>query len=98
MSKRLILALWFALAIALLLSGAWAQAQSQGVPGGVPSGEKSGDIRQQTFDIVWRTVKEKHFDPAMGGVDWDKARETYAPRAAAAKSDQELYRVLQEML
>ena len=102
MIKRLFLTASFALAVTLLLGGAWAQAQqpaqSQVVAGAVPSSEKSGDIRRQAFDIVWRTVKEKHFDPAMGGVDWDKVRETYAPRAAAVKSDQELYRLLQEML
>ncbi|MGH9936776.1 MAG: S41 family peptidase [Blastocatellia bacterium] len=102
MSKRLILAASFALAAALFFSGARAQsrqpAPSPVVARAILPGEKSSDIRQQTFDIVWRTVKEKHFDPAMGGVDWDKARETYAPRAAAAKSDQELYLVLQEML
>jgi len=92
MNKRLILAA-FALAAALLLSGVWAQAQQP-----APSQPAAEAIRQQTFDIVWRTVKEKHFDPAMGGVDWDKVRETFAPRAAAVKSDQELYRLLQEML
>jgi carboxyl-terminal processing protease len=47
---------------------------------------------------VWRTVKEKHFDPTFGGVDWDKVREQYAPRAAAVKSDAELYQLLQQML
>ncbi|MCI0392709.1 MAG: hypothetical protein MOB07_28590, partial [Acidobacteria bacterium] len=67
MSKRLMMAASFALATALFLGGAWAQAQLQ---------PAAGALRQQTFDIVWRTVKEKHFDPAMGGVDWDKARET----------------------
>jgi len=56
------------------------------------------DVRQQTFDIVWRTVKEKHFDPKFGGVDWDKVREQYAPRVAEVASDAELYRLLQQML
>src|SRR5262249_22989437 len=102
MSKRQILAALFALAVALFLGGTWAQARrsalSPVVAVDIPSGERSDDIRQQTFEIVWRTVKEKHFDPAMGGVDWDKVRETYAPRAAAVKSDRELYLLLQEML
>ena len=31
-------------------------------------------VRQESFDKVWRTVKEKHFDPTFGGVDWDKVR------------------------
>jgi carboxyl-terminal processing protease len=58
----------------------------------------SASIRQETFDIVWRTVKEKHFDPTLGGLDWDKIREQYAPRAAAAKTNNELYDVLRQML
>lgn len=86
----------------LLCLGTSAQArrQTQGVPGGVPAGGSvvSTDARQETFDIVWRTVKEKHFDPTHGGVDWDKVREQYAPRAAAAKSDSEFYGVLRQML
>ncbi len=107
MKKRPILAASFALAAALFFGGAWTHAQQgaqtratqrQGAPGAAPSGENRDAIRQQTFEIVWRTVKEKHFDPAMGGVDWDKARETYAPRVAAVKSDRELYLLLQEML
>ena len=56
------------------------------------------DARQESFNIVWRTVKEKHFDPTFGGVDWDKVREQYAPRVAAVKSDTELYQLLQQML
>ncbi len=105
MSKRLILVASFVLAAAFFLcgmrlGGTWARAQQSApvVAGAAPSSENPGDIRSLTFDIVWRTVKEKHFDPAMGGVDWNKARETYAHRAAAAKNDQELYRSLQEML
>lgn len=62
------------------------------------SAEKSDDIRQQTFDIVWRTVKDKHFDPNFGGVDWDKVRERYAPLVGEVKNDGELYRLLQQML
>lgn len=76
---------------------------TQSVPGAVsgvvPGGARaSAEVRQETFDIVWRTVKEKHFDPTLGGLDWDKVREQYAPRAAAAKSDAEFYDVLRQML
>ncbi|HSE39019.1 MAG TPA: S41 family peptidase [Blastocatellia bacterium] len=76
---------------------------AQSVPGGVPAAIPgasvvSTEVRQETFDIVWRTVKDKHFDPTHGGVDWDKVREQYAPRAAAAKTDSEFYGVLRQML
>lgn len=56
------------------------------------------DVRRETFEIVWRTVKEKHFDPTFGGVDWDKVREEYSPQVELVKNDQELYKLLQRML
>ena len=58
----------------------------------------AADARRQSFDIVWRTVKEKHFDPAFGGVDWDAVRRKYEPRLAKVKKDGELYFLLNEML
>lgn len=54
--------------------------------------------RRESFDIVWRTVKENHFDPKFGGVDWDAVRLEFAPRAAAARTDRELHTLLQQML
>ena len=56
------------------------------------------DARRESFDIVWRTVKEKHFDPAFGGVDWDGVRRKYEPRLGQIKSDAELYDMLEAML
>lgn len=56
------------------------------------------DIRRETFDIVWHTVNEKHFDPTFGGVDWQRVREKYAPRIEEVKTNPELYEVLQQML
>jgi carboxyl-terminal processing protease len=57
-----------------------------------------GRRRLETFRLVWQTVRDEHFDPTFGGVDWDAVRARYAPRAARAKSDPELHRLLQEML
>src|SRR5258706_14654619 len=91
----------FALMIALLLaSGLCAGAQTQSAPpptvGSVSA--KPTDVRRDSFDIVWRTVKEKHFDPHFGGVDWDKVREKYELRLSKIKTDAELYAMLQEMI
>ena len=62
------------------------------------SGDDAARLRQETFDVVWRTVSETHFDPTFGGVDWNKVRAEYAPRAAEAKSDGEFYGVLRQMV
>lgn len=81
-------------------SGALAQAPAPApnVVGGLTAVEKNAGIHQQTFDVVWRTVKEKHFDPTLGGLDWDKVRQQYEPRLAGLKTDAELYKLLQQML
>jgi carboxyl-terminal processing protease len=60
--------------------------------------ESDAARRRETFEIVWQTVKENHFDPSFGGVDWDAVRLEFAPRAAAARTDRELHLLLQQML
>jgi carboxyl-terminal processing protease len=58
----------------------------------------AADVRRETFEQVWRTVRDKHFDPTLGGLDWNKVHEKYEPRLAAIKTDGELYTMLQEMI
>ena len=80
------------------ITGTVPQKQPAGVPGGSSKGESSAELRRQSFDKVWSTVKDKHFDPHFGGVDWDRVREEYLPRLASIKSDAEFYDLLQQML
>jgi carboxyl-terminal processing protease len=54
--------------------------------------------RMEVFQFVWEEVRRSHYDPKLGGVDWDAVRETYAPKARAAESDTTFYAVLNEML
>lgn len=55
-------------------------------------------MRQRTFDRVWRIVNERHFDPTFGGVDWKKVGENYRPMAMATQSDGEFHNVLNQMI
>lgn len=59
---------------------------------------KAPEVRLKTFEKVWTTVNEKHFDPDFGGVNWKKIGESYKPKALAAATDEEFYVILQEML
>lgn len=54
--------------------------------------------RQLTFDKVWNTINEKHFDPTFGGVNWNKVKEIYQPKALSASTDEQFYSILQDML
>lgn len=47
---------------------------------------------------MWRTVDEKHWDPARVGAEWDRARSELRPRMAAARSAAEARAVLVELL
>lgn len=40
----------------------------------------------QSFDMVWTTVKDAHFDPTLGGVDWNAAKAKHRPAVVNAKS------------
>jgi carboxyl-terminal processing protease len=61
--------------------------------------ESDADARRRdAFEIVWRAVKDYHFDPTYGGVDWDAVHAEFAPRVARTVSDRELHLLLQEML
>jgi carboxyl-terminal processing protease len=54
--------------------------------------------RKETFEIVWQTVKDYHFDPTFGGVDWTAVHAEFAPRVERTQSDSELHQLLQAML
>jgi carboxyl-terminal processing protease len=54
--------------------------------------------RIEIFEEVWRTINENYYDPSFNGVDWRSAHDAYRPRIEAAKSDDEFYKLVNEML
>ena len=52
----------------------------------------------ETFDAVWKIVRDTHFDKTFNGVDWDAARVEFRPKAAAAATTTELRAVIHAML
>jgi carboxyl-terminal processing protease len=56
------------------------------------------DVGVAAFDTAWRLVRDTHFDPTFGGVDWDRVRDELRPRAVAARTPDELRAVIQQML
>ena len=51
-----------------------------------------------TFDTVWKTVDERHFDPEHAGVDWDAVRDAYRPRIEETRTQDDVRRLLGAML
>jgi len=52
----------------------------------------------ETFDAVWTTIDEKHFDPTHNGVDWIAVRDELRPKVADVRTNDELRALLNEMI
>ncbi len=101
-------ALTLALALALPASlGCGAPARQHGAAaraGGAASPEwrllteEERRHNEESFDYIWTTVRDKHWDPTLGGLDWQAVNDELRPRAASAQSMAEARAVMGEML
>ena len=56
------------------------------------------EILLDSFEVVWQTMNDSYFDPTFGGLDWNEVHDRYRPMIFSAKSDEEFYRFVNEML
>lgn len=52
----------------------------------------------ETFDVVWKIVKDGHFDPAFDVAKWERLGVELRPRAVGARTPGEFRAVLADML
>jgi carboxyl-terminal processing protease len=55
-------------------------------------------LHLESFDMVWQTVRDKHFDPKLGGLDWEAVRTELRPKVEKAKTTAEVRAILRDML
>ncbi|MGA3187306.1 MAG: S41 family peptidase [Bryobacteraceae bacterium] len=58
--------------------------------------EKQSQIA--SFEKVWTTIRDKHWQRNPGGLDWQAIHSEFLPRIEAAKSDEEAVAIMREML
>jgi len=75
------------------LQAATAPARDPGDPRSARS-----ELRRQIFEAAWAAVRDKHYDKALHGVDWNAQRAHYEPLAVGAPDEPTFYRTLNEML
>src|SRR5579863_6637526 len=51
-----------------------------------------------TFEKVWSKVRDRHPDPKLNGLDWQKIHDQTKPLIEKAQSMDEVRRILREML
>jgi carboxyl-terminal processing protease len=54
--------------------------------------------RPAVFDATWTALRDKHYDPKLGGVDWVAVRKRYEGMAIGAPDEPTFYRVMNDML
>jgi len=67
--------------------------QPEGAAATDPSSENAAP-----FENVWRTVRDRFYDPQLHGLDWSAVRERYIGNAEKATSEQALAAVINRML
>src|SRR5580700_4162450 len=51
-----------------------------------------------SFEVVWTTVRDKHWDPKLNGVDWQAVHDELRPKIEKAASMDEARDVMSDML
>jgi len=62
-----------------------------------PSASPS-DPAAALFEEVWRTVRDRFYDPSLHGLDWTEVRGRYEPAVLAARSDEARAALINAML
>src|SRR5215471_6408711 len=52
----------------------------------------------ESFEHVWTTVRDKHWDPKLNGIDWQAVHDELRPKMEAAKNMNEAREVLNDMV
>lgn len=73
--------------------------RAEAAPDPAPAAKPAPAVRPvETFDMVWTTVRDQHFDKTLNGVDWDAVRAEFEPKARAVASQDDLRALLSDML
>lgn len=83
--------------LCLLMAGAaappaWTQPKSADLT------EDQRKLNLESFEEVWSTIRDKHWDAKLGGLDWQAIHDELKPKVESAKSQKEVREVLGDML
>ncbi len=52
----------------------------------------------ESFEYVWRTIRDRHFDPTLGGLDWQAVHDEFRPKVERAETTREARAAMREMI
>ncbi len=83
--------------IVLVVVGAvTARADGPAPPAALSDEQKAKNI--ESFEVVWKTIRDTHFDPKLGGLDWKGVHDELKPKVEKAATMAEARAAMTEML
>ncbi|GMV27476.1 MAG: hypothetical protein AMXMBFR58_35070 [Phycisphaerae bacterium] len=67
-------------------------------PAPAPLTDAERELNARSFDAMWQTVKDRHWDPTLGGLDWEAVKVELRPRVEQAETMQEARAAMREAL
>lgn len=67
-----------------------------GVALALPSADN--EVQVASFEKAWQLINDRYWDPDFGGLDWEAVREELRPKAEEAQTNEDLRKVLDEMI
>lgn len=56
------------------------------------------ELHVESFEQVWRTIRDRHWDAELGGLDWQAIHDEMLPRVENAANETEAIIAIQEMI
>jgi carboxyl-terminal processing protease len=69
-----------------------------GVAGGAQLTAEQRRLNLDSFDVVWTKIRDRHWDPQLGGLDWSAVRAEFRPRVGHAATMDDARRAMSAML
>jgi carboxyl-terminal processing protease len=104
-TSRFRISLWPLLPLSLVLMGFCILAGCASTGTSTPSeGEfapltqEQQELNVESFDVVWQTIADKHYDETLGGLDWAAVGDSLRPTVAAATTMEDARAPMREMI
>jgi carboxyl-terminal processing protease len=62
----------------------------------LPAEQTSKNV--ESFEVVWKTVRDRHFDPKLGGLNWQSVHDELRPKVDRARTMAEARAVMNDAL
>src|SRR5713101_2749324 len=81
------------------LAVAWSQSKNDAATGSTATlTPQQRQKNLESFDYVWRTIRDKHYDPKLGGLDWQAVHDELRPQVEQADTPAKSREILTKMI